>query len=310
MNCGCAIVEKQNDHTKGIARLRSLWNTAERGNCMTKFYTYLHCKPNGDPFYVGKGFGRRSKNFNGRSQYHKNIVTKYGEENIVVFIFPCDSEAQAHSDEIHQIAQLRAEGYELCNQTKGGDGTSGYQHSVEARARMSAAALGNKRAIGNKHNRGRKFTKAHCAKMSEVRKGHAKSYETRINMSIAQIGNKNSVGRILPPEVRAKLSAAHKGKIMSGEARKKMSLAAKAHWKNQEIREKMLSAKRNRKQAQLDAQAQPVKLSGAKTAVVQVIAPRPSDKDIIAAVASAFGVSTGKACDWIFEVAEAMRQAA
>ena len=65
-----------------------------------------------------------------------------------------------------------------------------------------------------------------------------------------------------------------------------------------------------RKQAQLDAQAQPFKLSGAKTVVAQAITTRPSDKDIIAAISEKFGVSTGKACDWIFEVAEAMRQAA
>lgn len=65
-----------------------------------------------------------------------------------------------------------------------------------------------------------------------------------------------------------------------------------------------------RKQAQLAAQAQPFKLSGAKTVVAQAITTRPSDKDIIAAISEKFGVSTGKACDWIFEVAEAMRQAA
>ena len=31
---------------------------------MSEFYTYLHCKPNGDIFYVGKGTGRRCKQFN------------------------------------------------------------------------------------------------------------------------------------------------------------------------------------------------------------------------------------------------------
>lgn len=65
-----------------------------------QFYTYLHCKPNGDPFYVGKGCdtgsGRRSHAFGQRTKHHKNVVAKYGRDNIKVFVFPCESEAQAH----------------------------------------------------------------------------------------------------------------------------------------------------------------------------------------------------------------------
>ena len=80
-----------------------------------KYYTYLHCKPTGEPFYVGKGCnvgGRRSHNFSQRSQHHKNIVAKYGKANIGIFVFNCDSEAQAFADEIQQIAQLRRDAQE------------------------------------------------------------------------------------------------------------------------------------------------------------------------------------------------------
>lgn len=54
-----------------------------------------------------------------------------------------------------------------------------------------------------------------------------------------------------------------------------------------------------RKQAQLSAHIKPVKPLS-----------RPSDKDIINAVAAAFGISYGKATDWICEVAEVERYAA
>jgi hypothetical protein len=52
-----------------------------------KFYTYLHCRPNGDPFYVGKGcdnsgHSRRSHTFGtGRNKLHKAVVAEHGREH-------------------------------------------------------------------------------------------------------------------------------------------------------------------------------------------------------------------------------------
>jgi hypothetical protein len=112
---------------------------------MPTFYTYLHCKPDGIPFYVGKGTGIRGYQFHrSRNVHYKNIVAKYGSKNIKVFIFDCDSEAQALSDEIQQIAQLRNEGYKLCNLTNGGDGASGYRFTAEQRAALSRRQMGRK----------------------------------------------------------------------------------------------------------------------------------------------------------------------
>lgn len=132
---------------------------------LTQFYTYLHCKPNGEPFYVGKGFGKRCNQFSTRSNHHKNIVAKYGRENISVFIFPCENEQQAFSDEVQQIAQLRSDGYKLANITNGGEGVSGLTKPVspEQRVKLSIAMMGNKRWLGKKH-----------------------SEETKIKMSISQ----------------------------------------------------------------------------------------------------------------------------
>jgi hypothetical protein len=38
---------------------------------MAQFYTYLHCKPDGTPFYVGKGSGKRSNFMYDRNPHHQ-----------------------------------------------------------------------------------------------------------------------------------------------------------------------------------------------------------------------------------------------
>ena len=137
---------------------------------MKQFYTYLHCKPNGEPFYIGKGCGTRSHNLASRNNHHKNIVAKYGKENIKIFVFLCESEAEAVRDEIIQIKQLREDGYILTNVTDGGDGMSGFKLDEETRNKMSLAAKKrweNPERIkqhsdsqkGNKNRLGHKFSK-------------------------------------------------------------------------------------------------------------------------------------------------------
>jgi hypothetical protein len=138
------------------------------------FYVYVHHKPDGTPFYVGKGSGERSHSFvKNRNQHHMRIINKCGRENVLVSIIPCPSEVDAFSQEVQLIKSFRDLGYELANKTDGGEGCS---PSDETRAKMSA-----------------------------VKKGHKHSAETRAKMSAAK------KGRLLPPEHRAKLSEARKG---------------------------------------------------------------------------------------------------
>jgi hypothetical protein len=147
-----------------------------------QFYTYLHCKPDGTPFYVGKGCSgvnwyRRSHSLtSGRSKHHQHVVKKYGKKNILVFVFPCDSEEQALSDEILQIAQLRADGYGLVNVTDGGEGTVGLKWAEESRAKLSQHVK----------------SEEHLRKISESRRGMKFSEETRRKIAAAKTGTKAS----------------------------------------------------------------------------------------------------------------------
>lgn len=185
-----------------------------------KFYTYLHCRPDGTPFYVGKGQGKRSHVFTAtRNQHHRNIVGKYGESNILVFVFPCESEQQALENEISTIKRLRSEGCVLCNQTDGGEGASGYVHTEAALMKMSAAKIGKKPG-----NFGKKFSAEICARMSAVRMGVKHSEEHREKNRITHLGKKCNIGRKATPETLARMSAAMTGKKMSAEACMKLSL--------------------------------------------------------------------------------------
>ena len=164
-----------------------------------QFYTYLHCKPDGTPFYVGKGSGRRATFFFDRNEYHTRIVAKYGKENIKVYKFDCESEEQAFSDEKRQIECLRLNGFVLANFSDGGKGgTTGFKPSEETRKKLSLARIGKPSA-----NKGKKHTQ-----------------QAKNNMSSSQKGRKKS------DEHKAKIAEAHKGKLQashSDETRKKMS---------------------------------------------------------------------------------------
>ena len=211
-----------------------------------QFYTYLHCKPNGEFFYVGKGYGCRSRIFtSGRNRHHRNVVAKYGEKNIGVFEFLCDSEQDAFADEIQQIAQLRSEGYQLVNLSSGGDGPStGINPSEEVRKKLSIALikacaspeLRAKRSahmMGRKHGLGYKHSKEELAKMSSAKLGNKCGAGNKGNTIPQSVRTKiaNTLrGRKRPVEVVMKVAASMRGKKASAETRAKMSVSQKARF--------------------------------------------------------------------------------
>ena len=201
-----------------------------------QFYTYLHCRPDGSPFYVGKGKGKRSHNFYHRSAHHKNIVAKYGRENIQVIVTKKDSEESAFKSEIRLIKMMRWAGFELCNYTDGGEGTSGRVYSAATLEKMSEAKVGTaltaehrakiaSTLVGNKRSSGYQFSEEQRAKVSAGLSGKKRAPFSEQHLKNLSLSHK---GATLSPEHRAKISAAGRGKKRSPETCKRMSEARKA----------------------------------------------------------------------------------
>ena len=118
-------------------------------------YAYIHCKPDGTPFYVGKGVRARYKNFTYRNQYHKRVVAKYGQENILITKMDCSDNKIALELEIGLIKCLKRMGFSLANLTDGGEGTVGWKcpdHVKQAVAEANKKRIWSeeqKRKIGN-----------------------------------------------------------------------------------------------------------------------------------------------------------------
>jgi len=125
---------------------------------------YLHCKPDGTPFYVGKGTTKRSRDFyTGRSEWHKRITKKYGRDNIRVEFMECSTENFAFQLEAGLIKTLRRNGFELCNLASGGVGGSGWKVDRAIVERVAAK------------NRGRVQSAEERAMRSKVMTGIPKS---------------------------------------------------------------------------------------------------------------------------------------
>lgn len=215
---------------------------------------YVHLRPDGTPFYVGKGTKARSLWKKRRANpYHKNIVAKYGLKSIrSVIVKRGLSESASFFYEKEAIACLRDFDYRLCNLTDGGEGSTGWKAPSETRARMSATRKGRP---GTPHTL---ETRKHLREMAILRDPSTRmhSSETRKRISENHKGKKFSeahreklrqYARNRPLEVRKKLSAwakahrasaetkekmrlAHSGKRASEETKHKMSIARKLYW--------------------------------------------------------------------------------
>ena len=123
---------------------------------MKPSYVYLHCKPDGTPFYVGKGKGNRAYNLSPKARknnWHERIVKKYGKENIIIKIL-CYTWDEAEALRLEQVCIWILRDY-LCyvlvNMTDGGEGVSG-----------SHANLGK-----TSHRKGKHLSIEHCKNISK-----------------------------------------------------------------------------------------------------------------------------------------------
>lgn len=134
----------------------------------------------------------------GRNPHHRSIIEKHGVENIIVTIHPCESEEAAFELEVKLISEHPS----LCNQTTGGEGSSGRPISDKVRAAFDAA-----RGLP-------KTDKARAASSEALKKSWVENPAMRENAA-RMAEQRKGVKR--PPHVVAALIAAHKGRKHSGE---------------------------------------------------------------------------------------------
>jgi hypothetical protein len=174
---------------------------------LVDFYVYLHCKPDGTPFYVGKGTRARAYSLSGRNLHHANIVKKYGKENIIIDLLSCADEEEAFEQEQLFILLLREDGLLLANKSDGGEGGATgfkaseatcekhrqFKHSEENKILFSLQKLGNKYGVGN---RGKIKTPEQRHAAGNGRRG--KSFGPPSKETRRKIGDANR-GRKFPP---------------------------------------------------------------------------------------------------------------
>lgn len=158
-------------------------------------------------FYAGKGNPRRIKKRE-RNSHWKNIAAKYAWRREVVLA--TKDESFAFEEEKRHIAELGTFedgtfGRWGANKTEGGEGCSGYRHTLTTKEKMANLKRG--KPLSPKHrekigisNQGRLVSDKTRMRQSLGRRGIPVSEEQKRKISLALIGRK------LPDEVRAKMT--------------------------------------------------------------------------------------------------------
>lgn len=175
------------------------------------FYVYVLCRPDGRPFYVGKGQGGRVDAHEWAAQHgykgrRFSIIRKIWRQGGQVFkmkVFTTENEWEAYDMEQRIIAAIGRE--HLSNETDGGDGNFGWQPSIETRARLSAAG------------RGRKLSPEWYANVQAAKIGKPRSEACKEKI------REKLTGRTLPSEHVKNAAAGHRGQKRSEEARRNIS---------------------------------------------------------------------------------------
>lgn len=191
------------------------------------FYVYVHSRlKDGEPFYVGKGYGRRAHSQNSRNAHWRNIVAKDGGLHVSFLAREIDEDL-SFLVEIEAIQKYRRAGASLVNRTNGGEGVSGYHPTKpphnkgkpctdDMKARISATLKSKGVLPPTGWNKGRKSAPEHVAKMSA---GILQAWSAR----------KAAGPIVVSEETRAKQRAAKIGRVNSEETRRKLSASLRAN---------------------------------------------------------------------------------
>jgi hypothetical protein len=208
-----------------------------------RFYVYILARPSGEPFYVGKGHGRRildheAEARSGHKCHKCNVIRKIWREGGTVqrrIVFVTNNEDEAFEYEIELIAFLGRK--TLCNQTDGGQGRTGSKASEETRAKLRAVQQRIVAAEGERERRSEHIKQQwtnpeiRAVRLSGMQRSQTKE-ETRRNH---REGLKR---RWANSEERQQQSERIKQALQSPDVKKKLSEAVHARYAKTEEREK------------------------------------------------------------------------
>jgi hypothetical protein len=205
-------------------------------------YNYNNYDFSFEPFYIGKGKDNRCYihfiNVKKKSLKNHRIkkILKEGYTPIVKIIKTNLTEIDAFEIEkelIKTIGRHDQQKGPLTNLTDGGDGTSGFKHTIEARSKIIKARKGKT----YEEIYGKEKAMEERKKRSEKLKGQIRSKEVRIKISKTQKGRtyEQIYGKEKAAKMREIRSKARKGKTLKElygitkaiEVQKKMSEVAK-----------------------------------------------------------------------------------
>ena len=146
------------------------------------FFTYIDITNDQRPFYVGKGDVHRVQQLE-RGRLWQRIAKAHGHSRRLI-VFETLNEQWALDREVELIAQLKtnmlrsSEGHWGANLTDGGEGTTGFKHSEEAKQKIREAL--SKRII----------TSETRTKIGDLHRGKLHSEESRQKISQTLTGKK------------------------------------------------------------------------------------------------------------------------
>ena len=167
------------------------------------FFTYVDCRPDGTPFYVGKGTLTRVNRKPRPNKHHTNICKKH--PNWYRGLAFMGSEKDAFIKEMELIEKYKAT---LVNRTNGGEGNSNFKGWKKGRP-----MLPHVKEILLKANLGRKLSEEHKQAISNA------------NKSV-----KRSKGYKHTAESLEKMSIASKNHIRTPEWKQKIAESVKLNW--------------------------------------------------------------------------------
>jgi len=230
-----------------------------------RFYVYVLCRPDGRPFYIGKGSGKRIRQHDTEARTNCDcrkcrVIRKIWQGNGDVhryILLVTNDEQEAFAYECGLIAAIGRE--HLTNGTNGGEGGSGriatdFERQSKRNRRKSDWSDPEYRAkmtLKSQELAGDPEWRANLSRMSKKRYEDDPDLRERASQSQrkryedpAEHAKQSAVNHIRwsDPEQRARLAERNR----SPEMRAKLSATRKAQWADPEYRAKMLAHRTKR----------------------------------------------------------------